>query len=298
MAVTSEKVMHKDGRLVGLHRVNQGAKDRIVVLCHPAPGSGAFDPDPVATGRRNVTLLAVDRPGYGDSDPLPENTWMTVDTAARDIAAVLDGLGSGPVGVAGWSAGGRVAMALAALRPDLVERLVIVATPAPHEEIPWIPDEIQQGINAMRDLPPETVHAIMQEQFGGIVSSDVEPANLVALLGASPADDDALALPGAHERIAEMLGVAVRQGTTGMVADIAGYSLRPWGFDPADVQARTLLLYGSQDPICANRHAQWWQQSLPHARVEMSPGAGHLLILKRWDRALAHLAPGSGRNAA
>ena len=41
-----------------------------------------------------------------------------------------------------------------------------------------------------------------------------------------------------------MLDGSVVQGVEGMVADIAGYSLRPWGFDPADVSQAVLLGYG------------------------------------------------------
>ena len=59
-------------------------------------------------------------------------------TAADDLAGVLDCLPVERVGVVGWSAGGRVALALAARRPDLVDRVVVLATPAPDEEVPRI----------------------------------------------------------------------------------------------------------------------------------------------------------------
>src|SRR5262249_53681125 len=72
---------------------------RLVVFCHCAPGAGMFDPDPVQTHASNVTLLAVDRPGYGRSDRVGPNEWATVDSAADDIASVLDSVGAGRVGV-------------------------------------------------------------------------------------------------------------------------------------------------------------------------------------------------------
>ena len=84
-----------------------GREHRLVVFCHCAPGAGLFDPDPVQTHARKVTLLAVDRPGYGRSDPVAAGEWATVASAADDIATVLDALGAGRVGVVGWSAGGR-----------------------------------------------------------------------------------------------------------------------------------------------------------------------------------------------
>jgi len=113
----------------------------------------------------------------------------------------------------------------------------------------------------------------------------------MSLLGRSPADEEALKIPGAAERLASMLRAAFAQGATGMAADIAGYCLQPWGFEPAEVKAKALCLYGSKDPIAGSRHGAWWQKNLPQARLEMVPGAGHLLIFPMWQRVLSFLAP-------
>jgi pimeloyl-ACP methyl ester carboxylesterase len=92
-----------------------------------------------------------------------------------------------------------------------------------------------------------------------------------------------------------MLSAAAAQGAAGVAADIISYGLRPWGFKPDAVRAKTLLLYGSADPVAGPRHGRWWQKRLPQARLEVVPGAGHLLVLTMWERALAHLAPGTKR---
>ena len=57
--------------------------------------------------------------------------------------------------------------------------------------------------------------------------------------------------------------------------------------------AKTLLLYGSKDPLAAPRHGRWWQERLPNARLEVVPGEGHLLVAPAWRRVLSHVAPGS-----
>jgi pimeloyl-ACP methyl ester carboxylesterase len=246
-----EQLRLAGGRAVAVHHVADGAGERTVALCHAAPGAGGFDPDPEQTAARGVTLLAVDRPGYGGSAPIEADAWASVEGAADDLAEVLDRRGTGPAGVAGWSAGGRVALALAARRPDLVDRVVVVATPAPDEEVPWIPPPQRAMVAALRARPPAA----------------------------------------AHRRLAEMLAAAFAQGAVGLAADVAGYCLRPWGFQPSEVQARTLLLYGAQDPAIGPPHGRWWQRRLPDARLEVSPGEGHLLVIPRWGRALSHLAP-------
>src|SRR5690242_16909136 len=86
---TTTTVRLRDGRRIGLHRLASGP-GRTIVFCHSAPGAGAFDPDPAATRARGITLLAVDRPGYGLSDPVAPDDWSTVAGAADDIAEVLD----------------------------------------------------------------------------------------------------------------------------------------------------------------------------------------------------------------
>ncbi|WP_460436345.1 alpha/beta fold hydrolase, partial [Angustibacter speluncae] len=111
LTTTGTTTFERDGRTVAVHVLAAGSPGaRVVVLCHAAPGSGLLDPDPAETAGRDVTLVAVDRPGYGGSDPVPDGAWSTVDGAADDVDAALDRLGfGGPVGAGGWSAGGRVA---------------------------------------------------------------------------------------------------------------------------------------------------------------------------------------------
>jgi len=296
MTQRSLDVLVRNGsRRVVVHLLAEGDTGRTLVFCHPAPGAGGFDPQPEQTWARGVTLLGADRPGYGQSDAVAAPEWPSVGAAADDLAALLDRRGSGPVGVAGWSAGGRVALALAARRPDLVDRVVVFGTPAPHEQVPWIPEAQQQALVALRGQPPETVQAVLRTQLTGLLPTAGSAGAALGLLAASAADEPALAQPGALERLTGMIEAAFAQGPAGLAADIAAYCLQPWGFEPAAVEAKTLLLYGSGDPLAGPRHGTWWQKHLPNARLEVVPGGGHLLILARWDRALSHLAPGLKR---
>jgi pimeloyl-ACP methyl ester carboxylesterase len=290
-AATTEFVALEDGRTVAVHQRPRGG-DSVVLMFHPAPGAGLFDPDPEVTANRGVTLVEIDRPGYGDSDPLATDDWATVASAADDAVAVLAHRGYRSVGVAGWSAGGRIALAVAARRPDLVDRVAVVATPAPHEEVPWIPADIAAAVDALRGLPAKDVHAAMTQQLHEFVSMVAEnPEVGLELLGRSDADSPVLDRPGAAERFTDLLRAAFAQGSTGLVSDMAGYTLRPWGFEPADVRAQTLLLYGSADPITGPAHGEWWHRQLPNAHLEIAPGAGHMLITPGWDKVLSHLVP-------
>jgi pimeloyl-ACP methyl ester carboxylesterase len=266
----------------------------VVVMCHSAPGAGIFDPDPQETRARNVRLVSVDRPGYGGSQPVSAGAWATVESAADDLAFVLDSLYLERVGVVGWSAGGRVALALAARRPDLVERLVVIATPAPDSEVPWIADEQRAELERLGALSPEEAHANLRASLASLVPEYPHTPESLWLLGAGPADEGALRANGVRARLGEMLQAAFAQGADGLASDIAGYCLQPWGFEPQSVEAETLLLYGARDALAGVDHGRWWKSQLPNARLEVVPGAGHLLVVPMWARALSHLVPGGG----
>ncbi|MBI4590311.1 MAG: alpha/beta hydrolase [Candidatus Rokubacteria bacterium] len=72
-----------------------------------------------------LRVLAIDLPGHGESDPIPE---ATVEGYADSARALLDALDTGPVFVAGHSLGGAVAQALAARHPEVVEGLLLLST--------------------------------------------------------------------------------------------------------------------------------------------------------------------------
>jgi pimeloyl-ACP methyl ester carboxylesterase len=297
----------ESGRKVGVTTLGDPMAERIVVFCHAAPGSSQFDPDPVVTEHRDVHIVAFDRPGYGSSDPLPFGTWPSITRAADDIAEYLhamardeSGIGiSRPptIGIVGWSAGGRVALAFAARHPELVDRVAIVGTPAPNDEVRWIDQPLTELSDHLATLPPdeamEQLTGMLKPQADAVLGAD-QPGDVpLDLLGASPADAEALSGPGTRDRLGRMLTDAFRQGARGVAADILSYTARPWGFEFGDVAAKTLIVNGQSDALTGNAHAAFYSKALPDARVEMIPGAGHLVIIPAWERVLSHVAPGT-----
>ena len=284
--------MQINGRTVAVHDLTPDAPAGapVVLLCHAAPGSGAFDPDPAATGAREVRLLSLDRPGYGGSEPVAGG-FATVGAAADDAAALLaEVLPEGATaGVAGWSAGGRVALALAARHPQLVGRVAAIATPAPDEDVPWYGDDNRTMIDALRGRSPGEAVAALTEGFAAF-PLDAEAVLDMAGVGKV---DGAVLTPAVRERLRGSLDAATAQGLTGMVADLAGYTLADWGFAPAQVTAEVLLAYGADDERVPPAPGAWYRAQLPSAELSVWPEVGHLVVVPAWGRVLDHLLGGA-----
>src|SRR5262245_24812395 len=97
-----------------------------VVWIHGLGGSASADfvsvvVHPVLSGHRSIL---VDLFGHGYSDG-PEEFGYTLDEHALAVSKLLDHLSLKACAVFGHSLGGSIAISLAALRPDLVSRLII-----------------------------------------------------------------------------------------------------------------------------------------------------------------------------
>lgn len=101
-----------------------GAGDPVVLLHGGLTDSRDFSGnlDALADGFR---LLLPERRGHGHTADVPGP--ITVEAMAQDTIAFLDQITGGPVRLAGYSAGATVALRVAARRPDLAERLVLVS---------------------------------------------------------------------------------------------------------------------------------------------------------------------------
>jgi pimeloyl-ACP methyl ester carboxylesterase len=103
-----------------------------IVLVHGgAQNAHTWDTVALALDR---PLLAVDLPGHGHSDGGPDGT-INAGTNGRDLATVIRELAPEARGVVGMSLGGISSLALAALAPELVRKLVLVdVTPGVNPE--------------------------------------------------------------------------------------------------------------------------------------------------------------------
>jgi pimeloyl-ACP methyl ester carboxylesterase len=304
--VADRIVTLRDGRRIGLTAFGDPSAERIVLFCHPAPGSSGFDPDPTLTSSWGAHVVSVDRPGYGSSSPLAAERRPSIGRWAEDLAEYIEFVveqaretGRTPlhkVGVVGWSAGGRVALALAARHPGLVDRVAVVATPAPDTAVRWIPEEVARRNAELLQLPVPVAKQRLQEMRRSQIA-DGGPG--IRLLAKGEADDALLQRPGLEGRLQRMLQHAYEQGTVGIADDLLSFAGEDWSFDLEAVRAPVLLVYGAKDTIVSSAHGRWYRKHLPNAapRLVVVPRAGHLVVAPAWERILQHVDPQHGRRS-
>jgi pimeloyl-ACP methyl ester carboxylesterase len=115
-----------------------GFDEGVTLFClHPSDTSSRiferFLPE-IAADR---SVYAPDLPGCGESDPAPDLCFAHAAEAIADLAADLR---LRTIDLLGFRFGAGVALELAAARPDLVRRLVLVAVPA-GDRMPFITQE-------------------------------------------------------------------------------------------------------------------------------------------------------------
>jgi len=123
----------RSDRAISRHYVEVGAREvhyrrcgagAPVVLLHESPLSSlAYEPLMRCLGER-FTAIALDTPGYGNSDPLPAAS-PSISDYADALAQTLDALGVPRCGLYGAHTGACIALELALRAPDRVAALVL-----------------------------------------------------------------------------------------------------------------------------------------------------------------------------
>jgi pimeloyl-ACP methyl ester carboxylesterase len=270
-------VLTADGRV--LHTYDIGPTERtdelVVLWQHGTPNTGA-PPEPLFEPARSLGIrwIGYDRPSYGGSTPHPD---ATVATAADDARQIADQLSIGRFTVFGHSGGGPRALACGALLPDRVVAVVSVSSPAP-----WP----APGLDYFAGMSDGGARELRAAARGRAELQEVLAANEFDPQSFIPADY--AALEGTWSWFNGIVEAATANGFDGMVADLVG-AMAEWGFDPAAVNAPTLIMHGTADRMVPSSHSEWLAAHCPAAELRLSPGEGHISVLDSAPGALAWL---------
>ncbi|MFI2103743.1 alpha/beta fold hydrolase [Isoptericola sp. NPDC019693] len=253
-----------DGRRLVVHDDGPSSAD-VVVWHHGSPQSGELLPPVVDAARaRGLRVVSAARAGYGGSTGRPGRT---VADAASDVAHALDALGVLRCVAVGASGGGPHALALAALRPDVVSGAVTLAGvapyPGPGRDGPWFAGMADDGglRSALDGRAARERHAQTAEFDGSSFTAE-----------------DYAALAGAW---ASLGADASRSGETwpgGQFDDDLAF-VQPWGVELGGIACPTLVVQGGADRVVPRHHADRLVDALPAAELWLRPRAGHVSIL-------------------
>jgi pimeloyl-ACP methyl ester carboxylesterase len=292
-----------DGRRAQLWQ-GGAAHGAVVFFLHGCPDSrlAACSGDQAAR-RAGVRLLAVNRPGYGRSDP-DESGHLSV---ADDTIAVADQLGIGRFAVLGMSLGGPYALACAARHADRISAVGVVAGPAMASGLdpPFHRDDLSPAKHAFFTKVAECTVAEAVELFRPEFEEYVEQV--------APRRRDDIGLAG---RVIQELHPLDAELMTGLpVGDVAaaarealgsshGYlrdaavTFRRWDFRPEDVSCPVWLWYGDLDANAPVRNGRWLADHMTDATLVVRERTAHLsTLLQHWDEILTTLRDASGGTA-
>ena len=214
-------------------------------------------PDDRIAAELGVRLLAVDRCG-------PAVRVHSLREWAERVVAALD---VDRFGVIGWSAGGPHALAVAAVAPERVSRVSLVASMPPPDAVDQLPADVRRVMRVARIAPRIAARAL--EQWG---RRPPPPTG-------DPVTDEAYARGRAE---------SFRDGGLWLARELA-YLGRPWGFDLADVRAPVSLWWGERDVVCPPPIARLYEKRLPDATLHLTDDT-HQILFTRWRELLADVS--------
>lgn len=106
--------------------LEQGNGEKTILLVHGNLSSSVYYTPLLARIPEDIHVLTPDLRGFGDSTY--QKRGLALSDYAEDLKLFLDAKGIKRIDLVGWSLGGGVAMELAARYPDMINKLVLIAS--------------------------------------------------------------------------------------------------------------------------------------------------------------------------
>jgi pimeloyl-ACP methyl ester carboxylesterase len=237
-------------------------------------------PDDGILLRLGIRLLIPDRPGFGHSDAAPEGG---VGRWPQDVAHMLDHLGIDGFALVSWSMGVPYALAVARHFGARVQALTLVSPVTPVNTTHDV--RFYSGTYRMVLLvslhTPRLLSFLMASMVKGILRNVYR--FLEDFIAKAPPSEKVLFESPLfrHRRAAVLLNMTQRRAAlvaTESLRDVQGWKVQA---PPPDVP--TKMWHGDADPEVHWHGARSLAQQLGGIELEIVPGAGHHLLLCRWQ---------------
>ncbi len=217
----------------------------------------SWPPTFVASLAHTHRVITFDNAGIGKTSALTSP--LTITAMAKQTAALLETLKTGPVNVLGWSMGGMIAQAFAVQQPSLVRHLVLAAT---------LPG----------DGTATSPSAAVQRRLASSVTNPVAALSLLFPATASAAS---------NAYVSGILSWPDYHSPSVTAATAQGSALRSWvgGAEPIGrnikaIAVPTLIADGSQDVLVPPANLAALGAAIKGSRKVVYPGAGHAFLFQ------------------
>jgi 2-succinyl-6-hydroxy-2,4-cyclohexadiene-1-carboxylate synthase len=228
-----------------------------LLLLHGFTGRGTSWGDHAPDLARRFRVVTVDLPGHGRSGTTSDPAGMSIERTAEALVEIIGRLDATPAHVLGYSLGARIALRIAAVHPEAIDRLVLESPSA------GIADP---GERAARRVADEVLADRIERD--GI-------ADFVTAWERNPVFATHVALAPAVA--ARQRAIRLRNDPGGLAASLRGAgqgTMEPLHDHLAHVRAPTLVIGGSLDTVGRPR-AELVAHGIPGARLELIDNAGH-----------------------
>jgi 2-succinyl-6-hydroxy-2,4-cyclohexadiene-1-carboxylate synthase len=249
-----------DGAMINVETAGAGPP---LVLLHGFTGSAASWDGHMDAFAQRYRVAAVDLIGHGQSDAPADPGRYTIAHEIEDVIGVLDHLGMARVTLAGYSMGGRVALATAIAAPERCAALVLESAS------PGIVDLESRMVREAQD----------NEMATSIIRDGIE--SFVDRWERQPVFASQASLPdevrsGLRRQRLQNRPVGLANSLRGL-----GQGVQPPLHDfLAEVRVPTLLITGALDEKYRALAAEM-QARMPGALVEVVDGAGHAVHVEQ-----------------
>lgn len=253
------RIATSSGRAIG-YVEKSGSDDRLPIVFLHGVGSdkSVWRPQLDRFGEER-RAIAFDYPGYGDSDPAPEET--TRDDYAAAILDAMRALGVDRAHICGLSLGGVVAIAMHDAAPDACVSLILADSFASHPDGQGIHDRSVAAAEAAGGL-----RVLAEGRVDVLLAQPADPAIRAEVVETMAAID-----PAAYRIGAAAVWLARQEERA------------------AAIRCPTLVLCGSADKVTPPSLSIALARLIPGARYESVEGAGHLANLERAEEFDTHV---------
>jgi len=265
----------RDGRNLGYAEYGP-ADGRTLLWFHGTPGGRRQIPPQARAlaARRKVRLIAIERPGVGESTSY---SYPSLAQWASDIRSFCDAKGIDRFAVCGLSGGGPYTLACAFYLEDRVVAATLLGGVAPAAGA----DAIRGGVTpVVRALAPvvKRVRVPLNRLLVRLVQGLASQADAAVDLAARfmpPGDKAVFEDPAMRYMFVDDILHGSRLQMQAMLHDVSVFA-RDWGFRLRDIQTPVYLLYGDADNIVPLAHGEHMAARLPNAVLRVRKGEGHL----------------------